>query len=568
MALKSATVGFNRCATFLPSAREPTDETALILKTLGGRLSLILLTVVVATQAATLLVLWQANRHWHERWHNEANMESLTAVLPAVLAAQAASPALVAQTFNSPIRVYQIHEEPGLHPSDRVSPEAGEKVEIWLSARGIDVPRVRIASRTAEIPARPRGIAKDRPPVIDFGHHPPELIVPREGGSEPAHLVEVGGPTSDALGADVVDELAEPAGSVFSPSWAGPSPLFERMDKDEVRVASINIATIELPSGEWLSAYHLVPRRPRQVEHLVMAFSLVVGLIAATVGFVIGRRLLRPVRALERAAERLGRGESVEPIPVEGPAEVANIITAFNRMADRLDRATAYQASLLQGLGHDLRSPLVAIGHLASRCGPEAVQRAIRERLTAADEMVESITRFAQAALREAAVEEINLAGLIEVVIDEQVADDETVDVDVPQNLYIPGRMNALKRAFANLIDNALQYGVSPSIAVRRSGRTVEITVADRGSGMSAEQIDRAFEPFVRYSTDVRGSGLGLAIAKTIVVDHGGDIELRRRAGGGIEAVVTLPLSNDRRGPAHASSASDDVDGSRAGEKV
>ncbi len=100
-----------------------------------------------------------------------------------------------------------------------------------------------------------------------------------------------------------------------------------------------------------------------------------------------------------------------------------------------------------------------------------------------------------------------------------------------------------LRQALANLFDNAAEAspdGGEVVISLARSENEITITVADRGAGIDGSDPELLFQPF--YSTKGRGSGIGLAVVQRIVADHGGTVRLLPREGGGVEAVVTLPL--------------------------
>jgi two-component system osmolarity sensor histidine kinase EnvZ len=106
-----------------------------------------------------------------------------------------------------------------------------------------------------------------------------------------------------------------------------------------------------------------------------------------------------------------------------------------------------------------------------------------------------------------------------------------------------------MKRLLTNLIENALRYGgsgieVAAYLSGGNSAPYVVLSVLDRGPGISESEQGELFNPFIRgdRARGGKGTGLGLAIVKRIAAVHGGNVELRNRQGGGLEARVRLPL--------------------------
>jgi len=103
----------------------------------------------------------------------------------------------------------------------------------------------------------------------------------------------------------------------------------------------------------------------------------------------------------------------------------------------------------------------------------------------------------------------------------------------------------ALKRGITNLIENACKYGKRAHVSIHDSLERLEIVVADEGPGIPDAERTKVFEPFYRMESsrnrDTGGTGLGLSLARNIARAHGGDLVVRNRDGGGLEAWLTLP---------------------------
>ena len=117
---------------------------------------------------------------------------------------------------------------------------------------------------------------------------------------------------------------------------------------------------------------------------------------------------------------------------------------------------------------------------------------------------------------------------------------------DLPDGLLLPLNVKTLQCALENILRNGLRHSPEGSrLAVKlssmRSG--VRIAVCDQGPGMPPEDLEHAFDPFVRGRNESTGTGfgLGLAIARRAVLAHGGSIEARNLSVGGLEVAIDLP---------------------------
>ena len=109
------------------------------------------------------------------------------------------------------------------------------------------------------------------------------------------------------------------------------------------------------------------------------------------------------------------------------------------------------------------------------------------------------------------------------------------------------GKPEGLKRCLQNLLDNALRYAHDPEIVIEDDAAALTLYVRDRGPGIPQPELERVFEPFYRLESSrnqaTGGSGLGLSIARNIAQSMGGDLTLRNRESGGLEARLVLPRS-------------------------
>ena len=294
-----------------------------------------------------------------------------------------------------------------------------------------------------------------------------------------------------------------------------------------------------------------VPPRPPADEFptraLVWTLVVLAFLLAAAYGFA--RYLARPLRDLNAAVVRVGRGEMPPPLPESGPSEIAAVNRGFNAMTRDLSRIEQDRALLLAGVSHDLRTPLARL-----RLGVEMglADESLRTGMVAdIDEMDRIIGQFLDFARSDTttAIESADLNAVVGACVERYARAGMPVrfagGVLPPLNL----KPTAISRLVANLVDNALAYGAPPvEVTTAQADGMAVVDVADRGRGIAAEDVERLKQPFTRASAararsdGAAGAGLGLAIVDRIARLHGGSLDLLPRDGGGTVARVRLPL--------------------------
>lgn len=306
---------------------------------------------------------------------------------------------------------------------------------------------------------------------------------------------------------------------------------------------------------------------PQTPSHqMSFRFQLVAALIASLLfSAVLAWYLTRPVRHLQSAANRLARGElgtRVMPHIGRRRDEIADLGRDFDHMAAHLQALVSAQQRLLHDVSHELRSPLarlqVAVG--LGRQQPDRLAGMLEriERETGRlDELVGELLTLSrlEAHVDSERDEPLDLSALLEEVVEdarfEAEADGRQVSLSLNGEAQIKGKPELLRRAFENVIRNAVRY-TAPQTGVAVNAATQAdrfvIRVCDRGPGVTPAALERIFEPFVRADGEATGGregyGLGLAITKRAVMAHGGTVEASNREGGGLCIELCLPLLN------------------------
>ncbi len=307
--------------------------------------------------------------------------------------------------------------------------------------------------------------------------------------------------------------------------------------------------SFQLGDGSWLNF-----TAPTEVEapfwslRFVLSLTVMALTVIALSAWVV-RRLTAPLAVFARAAERLGRDVNAPPLSETGPREVRQATRAFNEMQRRLRKFIDDRTRMIAAISHDLRTPITRMRLRAEFVEDPEQQAKMLNDLQEMETMISSVLAFAR---DEAAVEPrktVDLVALLEGVCADAAEAGRPVHFEAKGEgegaITLSCRPMTLRRAFANLIDNAIKYGGEARVALVATNGEVTVRIDDQGSGIPENERERVFAPFYRMersrSRETGGAGLGLAVARTIVRAHGGDVVLGTTPDGGLRAEVTLP---------------------------
>jgi two-component system osmolarity sensor histidine kinase EnvZ len=285
---------------------------------------------------------------------------------------------------------------------------------------------------------------------------------------------------------------------------------------------------------------------PRTLEWLSWVGATL--LLAILGAYLIVSRIGTPLRRLARAARMVGSGQTPLQLDEQGPQEIAVVAHAFNQMTGALARTDADRAFILAGVSHDLRTPLARLRLGIELSGAPAVDvAAMGADIEAMNRIIGQFLDFGRGAPPEP-MQTVDLPRLVDELATPYRLRGTRIDLELPPTLPVQARGLQLRRVLANLIDNALRYAGEDqplSIRVFAEGDQAKIEVADRGPGIPPTEVERLRRPFTRLVDargDTGGAGLGLAIVERILRAHDGQFDLLPREGGGLRAIVRLPI--------------------------
>jgi signal transduction histidine kinase len=300
-----------------------------------------------------------------------------------------------------------------------------------------------------------------------------------------------------------------------------------------------------------------------RLDKAALNAGLIAGGFSLLIAGVLGYLILRPVRRLTDAANRIASGDLAERVPVTGNDELAVLGKAFNTMAQSLETAQTNRKAMTADIAHELRTPL-------------AIQRAILEAITdgvypldlqqiqlvaqqnqSLTRLVEDLRTLALADAGELRLEltPVDLKALFNRLVKEfePAAAEREIRLristtDEPAGWLVRADSFRLGQVINNLLSNAIRYSPSGGEVtgqLSRAGGRIILSVSDSGSGIPVGEEENIFERFFRgdasRSRNDGGSGLGLAIARQLARAHGGDLTAENRPDGGACFILSLP---------------------------
>ncbi len=323
----------------------------------------------------------------------------------------------------------------------------------------------------------------------------------------------------------------------------------ERADDDAFH--HLLLASVQLPDGSWLNFSVSMLRLASAPDHSVLGSLTAMALGILLVSIFLVRSVTAPLRSLATAADRIGIDASSPEVPQSGPREVRLAAVAFNRMQTRIKRLIDDRTQTLAAVSHDLKTPITRLRLRAHFVRDDELRQTIESDLEEMEAMIQSTLDFLRGDSTGEDVRTVDIGTIIETVCDHLVDSGHDVVLRADTHAPLSCRPLAIKRAFSNLVDNAVKYGTRARVSLAKQADTLIVTIDDDGPGIPEAELDRVFDPFYRLeasrSRETGGAGLGLTVARSTIRAHGGDIQLANRSGGGLSVTVALPMHTHLR---------------------
>ncbi|TMV82282.1 HAMP domain-containing protein [Thioclava sp. BHET1] len=331
-------------------------------------------------------------------------------------------------------------------------------------------------------------------------------------------------------------------------TWATPSSFLWNQPQ-QAQVMSFDAhhglgLVVKIGDGLWLNTvYHRVPTASWwNTDSLLSILMTALGL--AIVSIFIGMRVARPMKKLAEAADALGRGETLPPLPEDGPDDIRRTAVAFNRMQERLHRFVEDRTRMLAAIGHDLRTPLTSLRLRAEFVSDTETRQKMLETLEELEAMTVAAISFVRGEEGYEETRTMELDALVSSACEDLSELGHAVTYIEGPPITYRCRPDALRRSVRNLVENAGRYAGAAIVYIRPSASMIDIVVEDHGPGIPDAMKSKVFDPFFRLEASrnryTGGTGLGLSIVRAVARQHGGEVILQDNQPG-LRAIIALP---------------------------
>jgi len=281
---------------------------------------------------------------------------------------------------------------------------------------------------------------------------------------------------------------------------------------------------------------------PSSVRIFVLWLTLP-SILLILIALIFLKNQTRPIVNLSKAAERFGKGESIDNLRPSGASEIRKATFEFDRMMKRINRHLTQRSEMLSGISHDLRTPLTRLKLQLAMMDKKETTQKMAEDIDEMEKMLSDYLQYAKSQTEEKSIK-ININKLISNILKKY--DPSKYNFVSSDVLEIRGRENLIKRCILNVIENGFAYGNKIFIEIKKSINGTIITIEDNGPGIPKNEYSNVFRPFYRIDKsrglNKSGVGLGLSVAQDIIKSHGGNISLSESRYKGLLVKISFPF--------------------------
>ncbi len=367
---------------------------------------------------------------------------------------------------------------------------------------------------------------------------------------------------TDSQGIAVADSQANLIGQTFNSEngWVKRSLGTIIINQYQANIGTLYISSTSTSEAEIISLKLMYS----QVGRYFILGGLIAVAISVFITVLISRRILSPIRALEQAAVRIGRGDFSTRLRLNDKSELGDLARVIDNMTDELQKMEQFRRNLVADIAHELRTPLSNIRGYLEAISDGLIQpdlktiTSLNEEVSLLSHLVEDLQELALAEAGQLVLNRRaeNLTELLAqaVTASKPAAMQKSVDLRINSSGELPPcdiDAHRILQVLHNLIENAIVHtpsNGSVTLNTDRQGGWIVVSIVDTGEGIATQDLPYIFERFYRVdksrTRSTGGHGLGLTIAKRLVEAHGGEIAVASKVGEGTRFSFTIPVAD------------------------
>ncbi len=313
----------------------------------------------------------------------------------------------------------------------------------------------------------------------------------------------------------------------------------------------IYFASIKLENGNYLIFANLSPNRLLPpISNKILYTIIGTTLLGTLIFYLLLNEITSPLKKLAKQAEIISKNYKSPSLPIEGPQEIRELLTSFNRMQKSLTDFISDRTRILASISHDLKTPLTSMMLRAEFLEDSEDKEKLINTIDIMTKMVKATLEFAKSEEKSSELKNINVPTFIETICQNYI--DLNKDVKFIPKTNFSKILNfycnpvELHRIIQNLIDNAIEYGTNANVLLYETEIEMIIEVIDNGPGIPEEKLEEVFAPFTRLdearNTSNAHIGLGLSIVRNTILKHGAKILLSNNEPHGLKVTIKYPL--------------------------
>ncbi len=356
-------------------------------------------------------------------------------------------------------------------------------------------------------------------------------------------------------------------------AFFNPLPIIDSLNRFKIELESYKFTPFSLkqhPKDEDLLIvrtqldngvlnFHIpIKRITSSSKYVFTLWMVLTSILASLIAIIFLKNQIKSIKGLSIAAEKLGRGGDAPDFKPSGAREIRSVGISFIRMKERIMRQIAGRTQMLSAVSHDLRTPLTRMKLQLEMMSEDEATAELKSDIADMEKMINEYINFAKSGgVEREKTKDVNIEEFLQKMVDyyQKMGKDISYKTSINNtstnnNLTIPLKRTAFKRAIRNLIDNSFHYGTQVLITSQIHKNSLKIIVDDNGCSIPEDQRSNIFKPFYRIDNSRNldktgshgGAGLGLAIVMDVVGSHGGKVKADDSPLGGLRMVVSLPI--------------------------